>query len=99
MMTKKVINSMMSRTKKSAIINMSSIAGVRPLLYLAPYSATKAYNDFFARALSLEFSEKYKKEIKNAPKLPLQEEQALPNPVVNHDHAVENNPKKGKAKT
>jgi 17beta-estradiol 17-dehydrogenase / very-long-chain 3-oxoacyl-CoA reductase len=40
---------------RSAIISVSSVAGQRPLLYLSPYSATKAFNDFFSRALSLEF--------------------------------------------
>ena len=44
--------------RRSAIINLSSVAGQRPLLYLSPYSATKAFNDFFSRALHLEFSEK-----------------------------------------
>lgn len=40
---------------RSAVINVSSVAGQRPLLYLSPYSATKAFNDYFSRALSLEF--------------------------------------------
>ncbi|CUG93153.1 short chain dehydrogenase, putative [Bodo saltans] len=42
---------------RSAIISVSSVAGQRPLLYLSPYSATKAFNDYFSRALSLEFPE------------------------------------------
>lgn len=42
-------------TVRSAVISLSSIAGQRPLLYLSPYSATKAFNDFFSRALALEF--------------------------------------------
>lgn len=44
--------------RKCAIISLSSIAGQRPLMYLAPYSATKAFNDFFSRALALEFGDR-----------------------------------------
>ena len=57
-MTRKLINKMLLRPKRSAVISITSIAGQRPLLYLGPYSATKAFNDFFSRALSLEFEEK-----------------------------------------
>lgn len=42
--------------KRSAIISISSVAGQRPLLYLAPYCATKSFNDFFSRSLALEYS-------------------------------------------
>ena len=42
--------------KRSAIISISSVAGQRPLLYLAPYSGTKSFNDVFSRALSLEYA-------------------------------------------
>jgi short-subunit dehydrogenase len=49
---------MLSRPNRSAIVSLSSIAGQRPLLYLSPYSATKAFNDFFSRALNLEFNNK-----------------------------------------
>ena len=40
---------------RSAVISVSSVAGQRPLLFLSPYSATKAFNDFFSRALALEY--------------------------------------------
>ena len=60
-LTRRLINGMISRAqsakKRCAIINVSSVAGQRPLLYLAPYSATKAFNDFFSRALALEFQD------------------------------------------
>lgn len=42
--------------KRSAIISISSVAGQRPLLYLAPYSGTKSFNDVFSRSLALEYS-------------------------------------------
>jgi 17beta-estradiol 17-dehydrogenase / very-long-chain 3-oxoacyl-CoA reductase len=58
MMTRKLINSMVQRKFRSAVISISSVAGLRPLLYLSPYSATKAFNDFFSRALNLEFEHK-----------------------------------------
>ena len=61
MLTRKLINKMLARRDaggipaKGAVISISSGAGQRPLLYLSPYSATKAFNDFFSRSLSLEF--------------------------------------------
>jgi 17beta-estradiol 17-dehydrogenase / very-long-chain 3-oxoacyl-CoA reductase len=58
MMTRKLIGGMLRRGPRSAVIAVSSVAGQRPLLYLSPYSATKAFNDFFSRALALEFAEK-----------------------------------------
>jgi 17beta-estradiol 17-dehydrogenase / very-long-chain 3-oxoacyl-CoA reductase len=58
LMTRLLINSMLKRPLKSAIISISSVAGLRPLLYLSPYSATKAFNDFFSRALQLEVGDK-----------------------------------------
>lgn len=42
--------------KRSAVLSISSVAGQRPLLYLAAYSATKSFNDFFSRSLALEYS-------------------------------------------
>jgi 17beta-estradiol 17-dehydrogenase / very-long-chain 3-oxoacyl-CoA reductase len=58
MTTRLLINGMLKRPLKSAIISISSVAGLRPLLYLSPYSATKAFNDFFSRALQLEVGHK-----------------------------------------
>ena len=58
LMTRLLINSMLNRPLKSAVISISSVAGLRPLLYLSPYSATKAFNDFFSRSLQLEVGDK-----------------------------------------
>ena len=44
--------------RRSAVISLSSVAGQRPLLYLAAYSATKAFNDLFSRALALELGDR-----------------------------------------
>jgi 17beta-estradiol 17-dehydrogenase / very-long-chain 3-oxoacyl-CoA reductase len=64
MLTRKLIGKMLARRDcvsgkpaRSAIISISSVAGQRPLLYLSPYSATKAFNDYFSRSLSLEFGD------------------------------------------
>ena len=57
LLSRLVVNAMLARSQRSAIISVSSVAGMRPLLYLAPYSATKAFNDFFSRSLALECSE------------------------------------------
>ena len=46
------MHKMEKRSKKSAIISMSSIAAnVHPFTGNAIYTATKAYNDFLSRAL------------------------------------------------
>jgi len=58
LMSRLLISSMLKRPLRSAIISISSVAGLRPLLYLSPYSATKAFNDFFSRALQLEVRDK-----------------------------------------
>jgi 17beta-estradiol 17-dehydrogenase / very-long-chain 3-oxoacyl-CoA reductase len=58
LMTRLLINSMLKRPLNSAIVSISSVAGLRPLLYLSPYCATKAFNDFFSRALQLEVGHK-----------------------------------------
>ncbi len=49
MMTKIVIPKLMKRDKKSAVINLSSIAANTPS---SIYAATKKFNDFFSRSLS-----------------------------------------------
>jgi 17beta-estradiol 17-dehydrogenase / very-long-chain 3-oxoacyl-CoA reductase len=54
--TKKMIP-LLTRTPgngRSLIINLSSFVGCLPVPMLAPYSASKAYNDFFSRSLSAE---------------------------------------------
>lgn len=60
-LTRRIMHRLLNRkdpNSKSAIINLSSVAGMRPLLYLSPYCATKAFNDFFSRSLHLEFGDK-----------------------------------------
>jgi len=60
MLTRKLIKRLAARRTlnfKSAIINVSSAESVYPLPYLALYSATKAFNDFFSRALAAEFKD------------------------------------------
>jgi 17beta-estradiol 17-dehydrogenase / very-long-chain 3-oxoacyl-CoA reductase len=48
----------LKRERRSAIINLSSIAGEYPIPFISTYSATKAYNDFFSQALQMEYSYK-----------------------------------------
>jgi short-subunit dehydrogenase len=58
MMSHWAIPRMLKREKRSAIINLSSVAGTYPLPYISVYSATKALNDFFSQALEMEYSYK-----------------------------------------
>ena len=44
--------------RRGAIINISSDSGLTPEPFLAVYSATKAYLDFFSRALQSEYEDK-----------------------------------------
>ncbi|CAK90630.1 unnamed protein product (macronuclear) [Paramecium tetraurelia] len=53
-LTKKVLPIMKSRKSRSAIINLSSIAGRLPLPYHQTYSATKAFDDHFSQSLAIE---------------------------------------------
>ena len=46
---------MIRRESRSAIINLSSVAGEQPLPYISVYSATKAYNDFLSQAIGMEY--------------------------------------------
>lgn len=56
MLTRKLIPRLINRTQyRSAIISVSSFSGIRPMPCDAIYSATKAFNDFFSRALSGEY--------------------------------------------
>ena len=56
--TKIFIDKLVKREKKSAFINISSVACLTPIPNFAVYSATKAFNDFLSRALQVEFSGK-----------------------------------------
>jgi len=56
-MTRIVLSGMVER-KRGAIINLSSISGCHPVPLLTVYSATKAYVDFFSRALQQEYAGK-----------------------------------------
>ena len=49
-----LIDKLVKRNHRSAIINLSSAAGVKPTPYMSLYSATKVYNDFLSRALGYE---------------------------------------------
>jgi 17beta-estradiol 17-dehydrogenase / very-long-chain 3-oxoacyl-CoA reductase len=53
-MTRAVLPQMVEN-KAGAIINLSSMAGRMPTPMLAVYSGTKAYLDFFSKALSQEY--------------------------------------------
>ncbi len=58
MISRKVLPRLLARKHKSAIINVSSVAGVYPMPYISLYSATKAYNDYFSRAIAEEYKGK-----------------------------------------
>lgn len=48
----------MEEQRRGIIINLSSLSSVAPMPLLAVYSASKAYVDYFSRALSVEYSDK-----------------------------------------
>lgn len=48
----------MIKKRKGIIINNASASGRTPTPMLTVYSATKAYMDFFSRALSVEYAQK-----------------------------------------
>lgn len=54
MMTYLVLPKMLSR-RRGAIVNMASASSYMPTPYLAVYSATKSYIDFFSRAIQYEY--------------------------------------------
>ncbi|XP_077192751.1 very-long-chain 3-oxoacyl-CoA reductase-like [Paroedura picta] len=56
-MTQIVLPQMVAR-RKGILINMSSVAGHRPLPFQLMYSATKAFDDYFSRALDMEYRSK-----------------------------------------
>lgn len=43
-----------NRSKKAAIVNISSYSSVRSMPYMAIYAATKSFNDTFSRCVSRE---------------------------------------------
>ena len=58
LLKKTFIPKLLARKNKTAIINISSSASHRPLPYMGLYSATKVFDDYFSRALSLEYDGK-----------------------------------------
>ncbi len=48
MITKMLIKKLLSRQKKSAVINLSSGAASGPFPYYSAYSASKIFDDFFS---------------------------------------------------
>ncbi|KAL8219759.1 UNVERIFIED_CONTAM: hypothetical protein K2H54_032980, partial [Gekko kuhli] len=56
-MTQILLPQMVAR-KKGVIINMSSMAGRRPVPQIMMYSSSKAFDDFFSQALDMEYSSK-----------------------------------------
>ena len=55
-MTKALMPQLIKRNKKSAIINVGSVAGLRPMAFFTTYSASKAFTNFFSAALSIEYT-------------------------------------------
>ncbi|XP_033119080.1 very-long-chain 3-oxoacyl-CoA reductase-like isoform X2 [Anneissia japonica] len=45
----------MIQRKKGAILNISSVAGLKPFPYISVYSSTKAYMDFFSHGIHYEY--------------------------------------------
>ncbi|XP_033119081.1 very-long-chain 3-oxoacyl-CoA reductase-like isoform X3 [Anneissia japonica] len=54
MMTQICLPQMIQR-KKGAILNISSVAGLKPFPYISVYSSTKAYMDFFSHGIHYEY--------------------------------------------
>lgn len=55
MLTRKLLPKMSARASKSAVLNVSSGAGIIPLAYYTTYSGTKALVDLFTRSLADEY--------------------------------------------
>jgi short-subunit dehydrogenase len=55
LLTKIFTESLSKRTFRSAIIDLASVSSLKPLPYRALYAASKSYNDFLSRALSVEY--------------------------------------------
>jgi short-subunit dehydrogenase len=58
LLTHELLPKMLKRELRSAIINLSSVAGENPIPHISGYSASKAYGDFLSQALELEYSQK-----------------------------------------
>jgi len=56
-LTKRFLPKLIHRTKRSAIVNLSSYAGFHPSPGRAMYCATKAFNDYLSQGLSEEYKE------------------------------------------
>lgn len=57
-LTRLIIPKMLTRPKKSLIINLASITGQVPLPFSGIYGSTKAFNEVLGRSLSLEYKGK-----------------------------------------
>ena len=49
---------LLGRDRRSAIINVSSVAAENPVPFISTYSATKAYNDCFSQSIQMEYADK-----------------------------------------
>lgn len=58
LLTRCIIVKMLTRNKKSAVINLASFSASRPLPYVTVYGCTKVFNDYLARALAIEYQGK-----------------------------------------
>lgn len=54
LLTRKIVPKMLTRRKKSAIINISSLISMKPCPYIAVFAASKAFVDSFSKGISLE---------------------------------------------
>lgn len=52
-----LVKKMKDRKPKSAIINLSSLAGINPIPYITLYSSSKAFNRLLSEGLSIEYPE------------------------------------------
>lgn len=51
----RLVEKMRNRKEKSAIVNLSSLAGKNPIPYITLYSSSKAFNRFLSEGLSIEY--------------------------------------------
>lgn len=58
LLTRCIIVKMLARNKKSAVINLASFSASRPIPYVTVYGGTKAFDDYLARALAIEYQGK-----------------------------------------
>jgi 17beta-estradiol 17-dehydrogenase / very-long-chain 3-oxoacyl-CoA reductase len=57
-LTRILLPQLLKRSKRSGIINLSSISGMTPMPFSTVYSATKVFDEFAALALGIEYSDK-----------------------------------------